>query len=74
MYCCDDLKFEITRSCELHENPYDCPDVIVLRIGYGDTVGMPIHDGGRSWIQITYCPWCGEKFEGKLPPSDNLSQ
>jgi hypothetical protein len=26
--------------------------------------GVPVHDGGQSYIGINFCPWCG----AKLPP------
>jgi hypothetical protein len=25
--------------------------------------GIPIHDGGYSYIVITYCPWCGSQLK-----------
>lgn len=24
--------------------------------------GIPIHDGGNSYIKIKYCPWCGSSI------------
>jgi hypothetical protein len=30
-----------------------------------DEYGLIIHDGGSSYIKISFCPFCGNKF----PPS-----
>ena len=27
-----------------------------------DEYGLIIHDGGSSYIDIKYCPWCGSKL------------
>ena len=28
--------------------------------------GVPIRDGGSSFLQMEYCPWCGKKLPGSL--------
>ena len=28
--------------------------------------GLIIHDGGRSSVRITHCPWCGTKLPESL--------
>ena len=29
--------------------------------------GIPIRDGGSSFFQMEYCPWCGVKPAGGIP-------
>jgi hypothetical protein len=31
--------------------------------------GIPIHDGGSSFIRIKYCPWCAKKLDKYPLPS-----
>ena len=28
--------------------------------------GVPIRDGGSSFLEMEYCPWCGKKLPGSL--------
>ncbi len=44
--------------CDEHPNPFDCPDVVVMK--FGDEYGLPVRDGGTSYITIENCPWCGK--------------
>lgn len=57
--CCDDMTYRLIMRCPDHEDPYDCPDVVVVRSKRGE-YGLPIHDGGESYIAIGHCPWCGK--------------
>lgn len=36
-----------------------CPDVVIEQ--YKNDVGLPVKDGGSSYIKINFCPWCGKK-------------
>jgi len=46
--CCEGLE-RSTKSCQYE-----------VRISYfGDKWGMPVLDGGSSFIEIKYCPFCG---------------
>jgi hypothetical protein len=56
--CCDELEEHLNWSCDMHDDPYDCPDAVILRSSRGQ-YGLPIHYGGRSYIVIGFCPWCG---------------
>jgi hypothetical protein len=38
---------------------YDC---VITHDTKGKTFGLPIHDGGSSYIKINHCPWCGEQL------------
>ena len=62
---CQQMAERLNYRCEDHSDIYDCPDNLVVYVSKFDEYGLIIHDGGKSYIGITYCPWCGEK----LPPS-----
>jgi len=62
--CCATMRHHLANSCSSHA--CDCPDEIVKlyrgnREGEAVIVGIPIHDGGRSFVAIRYCPWCGAR-------------
>jgi len=59
--CCETFQSHIERTCDQHSNPYDCADAIVIKNANG--FGIPIHDGGSSFIGIAFCPWCGSRFK-----------
>lgn len=55
--CCAMMSANCLSSCDQHPNRTDCPDIIMHK--YESGYGIPIHDGGDSYIEIFYCPWCG---------------
>jgi hypothetical protein len=44
------------------QDKFDCPDNLITYVSYADEYGIIIHDGGSSYIQIGFCPWCGTKL------------
>ena len=60
VHCCDRMDYDLNQKCEIHESRADCPDALIafVRGGYG----LVVHDGGSSFIEIQYCPWCGAKL------------
>lgn len=51
--------------CQQHkDNPINCPDTVIYY--YGSDYGLPIRDGGSSYIKIDYCPFCGKKLNNKV--------
>jgi hypothetical protein len=52
-------------ECDQHENPWECSDAVVCQTSEG--YGLPIHDGGTSYIQIQFCPWCGASLREGAP-------
>ncbi|WP_396120279.1 DUF6980 family protein [Domibacillus indicus] len=62
-YCCEDMKYHASFKCNVHENPFDCPDQLVYCDKDGREFGIIIHDGGSSIIAIQYCPWCGSDLD-----------
>ena len=52
----------LTLKCEEHNNGFECPDVLINYISKFDEYGLIIHDGGSSFVEISFCPWCGSKL------------
>lgn len=61
--CCEQMRTEATRICAMHPNRADCPDCIIVKSGC--EFGIAVHDGGSSWITISFCPWCGSSLEAE---------
>lgn len=61
MNCCQTMKNYMELKCSLHgDDPHDCPDYVVAK--FGDSIGIPIRDGGSSYSEINFCPWCGRRI------------
>jgi hypothetical protein len=60
MHCCDRMDFDLNQRCDIHRNRFDCPDALInaVRGGYG----LIVHDGGASFIEMGFCPWCGTRL------------
>lgn len=56
-------------SCDIHDDLWDCPDVLVVHTPKFREYGIPVRDGldstAPSKVTIQFCPWCGAEF----PPS-----
>ena len=64
-YCCDTLQHALTFQCDIHDDPFSCPDALLYYAEMFDEYGILIHDGTASYQTIDYCPWCAHPF----PPS-----
>jgi len=62
VYCCEALAIH-TRRCKDHDDPWDCPDSVIVTTSSSSGYGLPIRDGGTSFIEIRYCPWCGSDLK-----------
>jgi hypothetical protein len=63
--CCSWLADNVDRKCATHTRAGDCPDALIVRTPSG--FGLSIKDGGESWIEILFCPWCGTRFRRDDP-------
>jgi hypothetical protein len=45
--------------CDVHTDPMECPDILVVYREKSGKDGLPVRDGGSSYVVIRYCPWCG---------------
>lgn len=57
-YCCAMMTENLTNKCDTHKNRDECPDALLSVYSKGE-IGLMIHDGSDSYIQINHCPWCG---------------
>ena len=58
-FACVHLAYHVTQPCPQHEDPWDCPDVVVMYFPRFDDYGIPIRNGGSAVMPIQHCPWCG---------------
>lgn len=61
-YCCETFEAHAEQACPEHPDRFDCPDAILLYDREAKKAGIILHDGGRSYIEIRYCPFCGKKI------------
>lgn len=54
---CIHIAYHSTMTCSEHKDPWECPDMTIVKTKNG--YGIPVRDGGSSFIQISHCPWCG---------------
>jgi hypothetical protein len=64
-FCCDEMRAQVERTCDLHPDRWDCPDCLVAYSPVRGEFGLMIHDGGTASIQIRFCPWCGTRLSGR---------
>jgi len=57
------MDHNINFKCKKHSSPFDCPDNLLFYSKKSNRYGIIIHDGGSSFIVISYCPWCGKKLK-----------
>jgi hypothetical protein len=51
---------DLNRTCNIHATRSECPDVFIIHVNGG--YGLFVHDGGSSFVEIRYCPWCGAEL------------
>lgn len=65
-FCCGKLHEAITALCKEHSDPWECSDYTLVYFPGRKVVGIPVRDGGRSFIKIDYCPWCGDRLKTQM--------
>ena len=60
-YCCLDMAYHLIEDKKTKPKSKINYDSIILTTKNKE-FGIPIHDGGNSFIKINYCPWCGHKL------------
>ncbi len=48
--------------CSMMEQNVLSEDNIVCYSAAVDEYGIPVHDGGNSYVEMRFCPWCGKKL------------
>lgn len=56
-FCCVPMAFHLIE--DKLRNTEDNVDRIITYNRRQKAFGIPIHDGGASFITIAHCPWCG---------------
>ena len=56
-HCCNKMNYFISEN----KNTFDTDDII-LYVSKFDEYGIIVHDFGKSYIRIKYCPWCGKRL------------
>lgn len=59
--CCERLRGELKARCGAHGK--NCPDIVLVKRKGG--IGIPIRDGGDSYLAIKFCPFCGAQISSK---------
>lgn len=62
IHSCKEMKRHLNFQCDVHTDPFQCADSLVIYIPRFDEYGIIIHDGGQSYDIINFCPWCGKKL------------
>jgi hypothetical protein len=68
-HCCQSMEMSLEHSCDVHPTPFDCPDTVLIYNEPFDEYGIPVRDGGESYVIVTHCPWCGVE----LPESRRMA-
>lgn len=53
-HCCESMKYMVEE------------EISIIFIPEYREYGVPIRDGGSSYLVILYCPWCGTKLPESL--------
>lgn len=61
-FCCGDMSSALDFFCAQHADPFECADALVVYNEIFDEYGLVIHDGGASYLLLSYCPFCGTKL------------
>lgn len=59
--CCGRFSLAMVPCREHRDAPHECPDALVVR-AEGGGYGLSIKDGGRAYLAIRYCPFCGKEL------------
>lgn len=60
---CPHMAYYATVPKDYEGDPQDDPDIPVLYYKEAKCYGIPIRDGGSSFLGIKHCPWCGKALK-----------
>ncbi len=72
-HCCERMDLDLDQRCDQHPNRFDCADALIHHWPEEGIYGLIVHDGGSSFVQIAYCPWCGSALSPNRRESDSRS-
>ncbi|MCC7252477.1 hypothetical protein [Hyphomicrobium sp.] len=62
VFCCEAMTQALAFDCDQHADPFECADGLMVYNEVLDEFGLPVHDGGASYVLIAFCPWCGTRL------------
>ena len=62
--CCERMRAQLERGCPRHDDPYLCPDRLVVHSAEFGVWGLVVRGEGRMAVPIAFCPWCGTRLAG----------
>lgn len=65
---CVHVAYHISREPGVKGDAHDDPDVTLIYSARSRRYGIPVRDGGTSYIHITHCPWCGKRLVSRRKP------
>lgn len=76
------MERHLNAKCNTHSDPWECTDYTLVRsTAWCDRtqrqqpcVGIPVRDGGTSFILITHCPFCGKYIEGSPSTEETVKK
>jgi hypothetical protein len=72
-HCCESMNYHVNYKCDIHDNPFDCPDNLLYFNSDEDSYGLILHDGGSAILEIAFCPWCGSGLSEKEEHHEKIS-
>jgi hypothetical protein len=65
-HCCAEMQAALEFDCADHDDPFDCPDTVLVFHELFGEYGIPIRDGGISYLLLDHCPFCSTRLpEGR---------
>ena len=61
-HCCADMAAALEFACAQHADPFECPDTVLVFHELFQEYGIPVRDGGISYLVISNCPFCGARL------------
>lgn len=61
-FCCEAMTQALAFDCAQHADPFECADSLMVYNEVLDEYGLPVHDGGASYVLVAFCPWCGARL------------
>jgi hypothetical protein len=61
-HCCEEMVAALEFACDQHDDPFDCPDTMLVYHEPFEEYGIPVRDGGPSYLVISNCPFCGARL------------
>ena len=61
-HCCREMRKRLFSHLDKGAGQRAPENKLILYVPPFQEYGLPVNDGGESFILIKYCPWCGAKL------------